>query len=264
MRVNTALAPCQADFAAALLDPELPCPAGLRGWNGADPARRFAVHRNNVVASLVQALADTFPVVQALVGPEFFRAMAAVFVRGHPPASPQLHRYGGELPAFIEGFAPAAGLPYLADVARLELARVAACHAADAEPLSSADAARVLACGERVGELRLLLHPALRWLASPHPVVSLWAAHQGEGALEDVDLAQGESALVLRPALEVRVLRCDAATIAFVEALHGGASFGQAAAAAASMPGFDLAAILSLLMAHGALSAIVLPEEVPG
>ena len=47
--------PLQPDWAAALLDPERPPPPGLRAWNGSDPARRFAVHRNNVVASLVSA-----------------------------------------------------------------------------------------------------------------------------------------------------------------------------------------------------------------
>ena len=40
-------------FAAALLDPALPCPAHLRAWNGSDATRRFSVHRNNVVGSLV-------------------------------------------------------------------------------------------------------------------------------------------------------------------------------------------------------------------
>ena len=67
----------QRDFAAALLDPALPCPAGLCVPAGADLARRFDVHRNNVVASLVEALADSFPVVLALVGEDFFRATAA-------------------------------------------------------------------------------------------------------------------------------------------------------------------------------------------
>ncbi|HEY0823832.1 MAG TPA: DNA-binding domain-containing protein, partial [Ramlibacter sp.] len=74
-------------FARALLDAQLPCPGGLRAWNGSDPARRFAVHRNSVVASLADALADTFPVVQALVGEAFFRAMAVSFVRARPPSS---------------------------------------------------------------------------------------------------------------------------------------------------------------------------------
>ena len=66
----------QALFAATLLDPTLPCPPGLTAWNGSDLTRRLAVHRNNVVVSLVDALADTFPVTQQLVGEDFFRTMA--------------------------------------------------------------------------------------------------------------------------------------------------------------------------------------------
>jgi hypothetical protein len=247
-------------FAAALLDPNAACPPGLRAWNGSDPARRFAVHRNNVVASLVDALADTFPVVQALVGDEFFRAMAQLFVRRQPPASPLLHRYGGELPAFIESFAPAAGVPYLADVARLEFARVQACHAADAQPLSPVAADAALSCGERIGQLRLALHPAVHLVGSPHPVVAIWAAHQGEGELADVDLSRAECALVVRPRFDVLVVRCDPGTAAFVRCLQQGFDLARSAATAdAAEPGFDLASSLSLLMAHGALSGIRLP-----
>ena len=248
-------------FAAALLDPALPCPAHLRAWNGSDATRRFSVHRNNVVGSLVDALADTFPVVQALVGPEFFRAMAAQFVRTQPPRSPLMHRYGGELPAFIDGFAPARSLPYLADVARLEFARVQACHAADAQPLTADLASAVLGSGVDLAALRPVLHPALRWLRSAHPAVSLWAAHQGEGALEAIDLAQPEWALVLRPALDVLVVRCDAGTLAFVERAHAGGDLADCTAAGAANPGFFLSATLALLLAHGALAALSFPEE---
>jgi hypothetical protein len=256
--MNTVLPPGQGAFAAALLDPDLPCPPGLRAWNGSEPARRFAVHRNNVVASLVDALADTFPVVQRLVGREFFRAMAALFVRRHPPDSPLLHRYGGGLPDFIAAFAAARALPYLADVARLEFARVQACHAADAAPLAPAATTSALSCGERAGELRLRLHPSLRCLASPFAIVSLWAAHQQEDEPGAIDVSQAECAIVVRPAFEVLVLRCDAATAAFL-AVEGG--LGERAAAAAAVPGFDLGATLGLLIAHGAVTGLVLPEE---
>ena len=70
-----------AAFAEALLSPESDHPPGLRTWNGSDPGPRFAVYRNNLVVSLVDALADTYPVVQEMVGVEFFRAMAREFVR---------------------------------------------------------------------------------------------------------------------------------------------------------------------------------------
>jgi hypothetical protein len=113
----------QGDFSQALLDADSPIPIGLTTWNGSDPAGRFAVYRNNVFASLIDALADTYPVMLALVGNEFFRAMAKVFVQTNPPRSRVLACYGSGFADFVEDFYPARSLPYLADVARLEIAR---------------------------------------------------------------------------------------------------------------------------------------------
>lgn len=246
----------------ALLDPRGPVPPGLRAHNGSDVARRFAIYRNNVVASLVDALAATFPVVQELVGTEFFRAMAGVFVRSQPPRSPLLVRHGESFPAFVDAFEPARVLPYLGDVARLEWARLDALHAADAAPLAAQDAQDVSASGERIADAQLVCHPALRLLDARHAAVSLWAAHQGEGALEDVDPFAPEAALVVRPVFEVAVIPCDRGTVAFAAALQAGAKFGAAVATGSRLPGFDLTTSLSLLLAHGALRAIVL-EELP-
>lgn len=251
-------------FSAALLDPRLPCPPGLRAWNGSDVARRFAVHRNNVVVSLVDALADAFPVVQALVGDAFFRAMAGVFVRQHPPRSPVLAHYGAALPEFLEGFGPARGVPYLPDVARLERARVEACHAADAPAWSAAAAQQALGSARDLGELRLLPHPSLRLVDSPQPVISIWAAHQGQGALEDVDLLRGEAAVVVRPGLEVLVVRCGRGTAAFADAVRQGVPLPACAACAAAVdPDFDLTASMALLLAHGALIGLAHSGEGP-
>lgn len=256
--------PAQAGFAAALLDPQASCPDGLRTWNGSDPAKRFAVHRNNVVSSLIEALADTFPVVQALVGVEFFRGMAGVFVRQHPPRSRLLAQYGRGFADFVAGFEPARSVPYLADVARLEMTRVHAFHAADARPLAAADASLALAAGERTGELRLALHPSVGVVASPYAIVSLWAAHQGHGDLATLDPYRGETALVLRPELDVLVLACDPGTAAFVLCLQDDADLARSAGTASASAGdFDLSATLAMLMAHGALTAITLHDADP-
>lgn len=255
-----------AAWAAALLDPGCPCPAGLRAWNGSDPAARLAVHRNNVIVSLVDALAETFPVVQQLVGEEFFRAMAAVFVRRAPPRSRVLAHYGQGFPSFIACFEPACSLPYLADVARVEAARVRACHAADAEPVS-ADAVRLaLSSGERIGELRVVCHPSVSTLASPHAVVSLWAAHQGDGEVGDevgaVDIDTPECAIVLRTGLEVVVLRAAPGMCAFVQALLQRRCLADAVAGALEAePRFELVAALTQLLAHGAFASVHLPQR---
>lgn len=252
----------QARFAAALLEPVAPSPGGLQAWNGSEVTRRFNVYRNNVASSLVGALADTFPVVQALVGEEFFRAMAAIFVRQSPPQSPLLARYGEGFADFIANFEPAATVPYLADVARLEMARLQSLHAADAAPLDARAAQPALGAGERAGELRLTLHPSARLVTSLYPVVSIWGAHQGYGELGAIDIGAAESALVVRPQLDVVVLACDGATAKFIRCLQRGCDLAESAASAAGAQAhFDLSAALGLLLGNGAITSIQLPEE---
>ncbi len=254
------VATLQAEFTAALLDPALACPVDLRAWNGSDPAVRFAVHRNNVISSLLDALAETFPVVQELVGIEFFRAMAVVFVRRSPPRSRILAHYGGEFPDFIERFEPADSVPYLADMARLEMARVRAYHSADAPALACEAVSLALASGDRIGELRLVCHPSVSVVASSFAVASLWAAHQDGSDFDAMDIDRPEAAIVLREGLDVLVLRLPPGGAEFTEVLLRGGSLADAGGAAAmAVPSFDLSAILPLLMSRGALTSIHLP-----
>ena len=135
--------PFEPSFAAALLDPGLPVPLDVVSDNAPSLSRRFAVHRNNVVAGLVEALEARFPAVEKIVGKEFFVAMARAFIQKRPPRSLLLATYGDEFAEFIGAFEPAHELPYLADVARIEAARTRAYHAADAAPLGASELAQL-------------------------------------------------------------------------------------------------------------------------
>lgn len=227
----------ETQFAGALLDPRATIPAGVIAPGKADPARRFAVYRNNVVVGLINALESRFPVVLRLVGREFFRAMASLYVTEDPPRSPIMFRYGSTFPAFIESFRPAATVPFLADVARLELARGVAYHAADAVPLRP-EAFKEFG-PDALMSTGLRLHPSVTLVTSRYPVVSIWEAHQGDGEPQVADW-EPEAALVARPDLDVEVRRLPPGGFAFLTALSQGASIARAAAiAAAEAPGFD-------------------------
>jgi hypothetical protein len=254
----------QQYFARALLDPQFDVPRDVVAWNGSDPTRRFAVYRNNVIVSLVNALADTFPVVQELVGTEFFRAAAAVFVRQAPPESPILAFYGSRFPAFIESFGPVRSVPYLADVARLEFARVLAYHASDARPLSVLDPALLVEGDEALGELRFDFHPCASIVHSQFAVVSLWAAHNGAQAVEDVDIDSPEAGLVTRVNLDVEVVLLRPGDARFISALADGADLATSVERAMHARGdFDLASALSTLLRQQALTSVRLPRRQP-
>src|SRR5262249_47571907 len=138
--------------------------------------QRFAVYRNNVAAGLANALAERFPVVKRLVGDEFFRAMAHVYATAELPRSPVMLYYGETFPGFIDDFEPARQIPYLGDIARIEMARGLAYHAADATPLEPKAFAALASDG--LGELRVRLHPSLSIITSAHPVYSIWHMNQ--------------------------------------------------------------------------------------
>ena len=248
-----------AAFAAALLDPEAPVPAGLVAWDGSDPVARFAVYRNNVLHSLVMVLSDTFPVVRELVDEDFFRAMAQRFIVAHPPTSALMHRYGEAFPAWLDGFEPVAPLGYLADMARLELARLRAFHAADAMAIDAQQLADALREPEQLASTVLQLSPSLTALASTHPVVSLWEAHQWDETWRDarlaaLDLGLAESALVFRVGDDALVLGAAHDDVALALALAAGAPLGPAVS---EHPAADLARLLGLLLEHGLVVGVV-------
>jgi hypothetical protein len=241
----------QRAFAAALIDTRRPCPEGLCCANGADPASRFAVYRNNVQCSLINALGDSYPVVAQLVGDEFFRAMAATFVRQQPPRSPLMSRYGEAFADFIAAFEPAGDVPYLADVARLEHLRTLAYHAADTPPVQLEAITAALADAQTLSELRLEFHPSLHLLDSAFAVVAIWGAHQQDSTLEGVDINQRQHALVLRNGLDVEVFTLAPGASRFIGNLIDGQPL---LAAAENSPEFDLAQTIGLLIARNAIT----------
>lgn len=211
---------------------------------GPEAARRFAVYRNNVSVSLAQALALRFPVIQRLVGRDFFTALAQAYRRVDPPRSPVLAEWGQGFAAFLDGFAPLARWPYMADVARIEAARGRAYHAADAPPLDPA-----ALVGADPARLRLRLHPSVVVLRLAHPAVAIWARNQPGAAPLDIP-AGPQVALILRtPRFAVPVEAVSPAEASLIEALRDRLSLADAV----RRSGIDPAPRLVALMRQGAI-----------
>ncbi len=243
----------QADFAAALLDPALPVPHGLVGPDGKPSTRRFNVYRNNIAASLTRVLRAAFPATARLVGEDFFAAMARAHIARQPPASPMLFDYGAEFPEFIATFVPAASLPYLCDVARIERAWVEAYHAADAHAIAPEDFARMRP--DDLPDMRVIVHPSVRIVRSKFPALTIWRANTDDALSPVVNLAAGsEDALIARPDADVEVYALLPGGADFVRALGDGNSMLDAMnAAIVADPCFDPPANVAMLLSAGLL-----------
>lgn len=246
----------QTAFRAALLDPRAAIPAGLSDPQSRPAGKRFDVYRNNLAVSLTEALAAGFPVLARLLGEENFRGLAGMFLRAHPPKSPVLMHYGDEMPAFLGSLAQLAHLPYLADVARLELAMRSAYHAADAAPADPSGLAAL--SPEALISTRLALAPPVRTLASRWPVLGIWRRNSEADAPRPA--MAPEEVLVVRPDFDPLPVALPPGGAAFIEALAAGHAIGAAHDAAAHVDGFDATPCLSALIAGNAITRIEAPR----
>jgi hypothetical protein len=251
----------QDAFARALLAPD------------ADPSRypvplaqlmrrpAFAVHRNTVTKGCIDALQANYPTVSRLVGEEWFRAAATVFVRAHPPRVPMLVAYREGFTDFLETFPPAAELPYLPGVARADRFWTEVHVAADQAPLAAGEVAALPL--ETLAAAVLEPHAAVRWAwFAEHPVATLWRRNRGEENGSDRLDWRGEGLLVARPRAAVESRRIDAAACAFLDACARGETVARAAAAAlAADSGADLAALMKTLLEAGAFGGLRIGQE---
>ena len=257
----TRLADLQSQFRAAMLNGNSDQILTTIKPGGVAPEVSLLVYRNNIASSLTRALHDLYPVVGRLVGEEFFNALARKYMPTEPLPHGRLVDYGHGFPAFLRDFPPATELPYLADVAALELAWNKAFHAADAQVIAP-EGLQSIAPAD-FPRLNVHLHPSCQVMWSGHPIVAIWSANQ-DGVRHDqtVDLSAGpDHVFIARPHQEVLIYRLPEDEWAFAHALHCTETLGAAFdTAAAVSPDFDLEMAFTRLLQIGAITNLTLPS----
>lgn len=242
----------QTLFHSGLLNPSAPVPDGVIDAQARPAGRRYGVYRNNVTVSLRDALAEGFPAIVGLIGRENFDHVARAFLRRSPPTSPLMMHYGAGLPEFLSTLDQLEHLPYLGDVARIDVSMRQSYHAADSIGLDPATL-------QTFGEEALLaatfrFAPSMILLRSDWPIGSIWRYTLRGG---DKPAGKAEDVVILRAEFdpEPYVLGPGAGNV--LRALQTGTPFGAALEHGGAE--FDLAALLNLLFSHQAITALDQP-----
>ncbi|MCM2560558.1 putative DNA-binding domain-containing protein [Lutimaribacter sp. EGI FJ00015] len=239
------------EFLPALRDPAHPVPAGLHDGAGRPAGRRFNVYRNNVLVSLIEALETGFPAIRSLLGAQNFRNIARGYATENPPEGPLMIRYGQHFPDWVAAIVALAHIPYLPDVARLELALRASYHAADHTALTAEDLSAV--SQDDVERTPLALAPSVHLMRSAWPVVEIRRFALDPSTAKPKGGAQ--EVAVIRPDFDPVAHALPAGGFAFMAALRDGQPLGQAADTATdAAPQFDLGEVLAFLLSHRALT----------
>ena len=225
------------------------------------PAERLDIYRNTFLSGLTTALRISYPAVQRLVGEEFFGGAAQCFIEAHSPKTAYLNAYGAEFADFLARFQPAASLPYLADVARLEWAVNIALHAENVAPLGADTLARVANVPPE--NLVLLPHPAIALLQLDYPATAIWRAvlSEDDSALGALDLSGGpEWVMVERGGEGVEVIPLAESDWRFTAALCAGQTFAKAVEAAIDA---DVPVVFARHLAAGRFSGFRVAKDHP-
>ena len=160
---------------------------------------RLDVYADMYFYRLRDALREDFSKLAAWIGPARFHNLVTDYLLAHPPTSFSLRDLGCALPEFLVSHALTREFPDIADLARLDWARLDVFDEADAQTLTRDD---LLADAEA----RVTLVPALRLLRLAGAIPGLWKRLEAPGDPPPEAEAMPESAAT-RASLGVCVWR---------------------------------------------------------
>ena len=165
-------------------------------------ADRLAVYVNGYPARVREALSDTFPAVEHVVGEGRFAELARRYVERRGLPSYNLNLAGAGLPEHVAGDPLAADYPFLPDLTRLEWCITCSFHARPEPPLDPAPLAQwSLSDWERAV---LRFQPWVAVVSSAWPILQIWQARETPVEEIDIDLHDHpEHVLVRRDGLIV-------------------------------------------------------------
>ncbi len=134
---------------------------------------RLNIYQDGVYSTCVSVLMNNHPLLKDLVGDDFLRYMAIEFAKNNLPTSGYLNEYGLNFPDFIYKFKPAAGLPYLYDIARIDRGWNHAYHADDVPHLDPQSLHDVSPADYAF--LKMTMHPSVTFVKSDYPI---WQIYQ--------------------------------------------------------------------------------------
>ncbi|VVC77279.1 hypothetical protein AQUSIP_26060 [Aquicella siphonis] len=201
----------QAEFAEILFNDE-------EHADFLQPAQNMRIYRNNVQSTLGQTLLDIYPMINRLVGEDFFRITAKEYILKYPSRSSNLHDYGEYFSSFLAEYPPLHNLTYLAEVAEFEWTchqlYFAADHGMmDIQKLESLSP-------DQYGHLHFTLHPACKLMKFHYPLLRILALCKGELSGTINVNEGGVNLLIARPEWDILLIPVSSAEFAFLAALQ--------------------------------------------
>lgn len=209
----------QLEFAEAINSGELHMESIL-------PVQNMQIYQNNILINLLQTLHQTYPLVEKLVGKDFFHVAAKEYIRRYPSRSGNLYEYGEYFSDFLSEYGPVKELIYLAEVAQFEWL----CHTLNIAGEHPGLDINILnrVAPEHYDQIYFVLHPACCIKKFYYPILRVVELCKSE-IDEDLELGEeGIHLLIQRSDGELSFAALSPVDFAFLSSLAEGKSLAAA------------------------------------
>ena len=156
-------------------------------------SERLDIYYNNTVLGLTDVLATTYPVLQKIVGENYFRTLARFYIETFSQVTGNRHKYGEELASFLSAYEPAVSWPYLPDVAAIEWAYFQATIADDVAALDFNELTDLIS---EYPNFIVSLHPGVHYFELNFNALEIWKGHQ-KNRIEIIELQKTQQTVLI-------------------------------------------------------------------
>lgn len=184
----------------------------------------MGIYQHSAIANITNSLRLSYPVIEKLVGKDFFQLMCKSYIVIHWPTTGNMDDYGESFSSFLATFEQVKHLPYLEDVAHLEWLFHQSSLANDNSYFDWTRLAKVTSSDT----LTFLLAPTVSIMRSATPVDKIWLMNQ-ENAPEISELSldgTSDTFIVLfRQGLKTEMMTIAESEFTFLQSIEKGLDF---------------------------------------
>ena len=216
----------QAQFQGHVISGDDAVKTSFVGNVAASAQERLGVYYEAYRLRLLEVLRDDFPGLVGLMSAQAFESLGLRYLNKHPSQHPNVRHFGQHLADFLVTDSEVAEQPYLAEMARFELARGLAFNAAEADILTLDELGKLAA--EEWPALRMKFHPTLQRSRFTWNVGPIWRAINAEEPIPPpARLEQPESWVVWRRNITVYWRSLNDAEAGAMDAFADGQNFAE-------------------------------------
>lgn len=194
------------------------------------PIKNLAIYQNNTAKTLTHTLQSTYPLIEKLVGADFFKITAKEYIKCYPSCSGNLHDYGQYFSDFLAEYPPVKDLVYLSEVAQFEWMCHGLYFAADHAAFDKTKLENLTP--EQYDQIHFSLHPASRLQQFYYPILQIIDLCK-DNIEEIFDLeGDGVNLLMIRRDLDLSLIPLSDADFTFLQSVNDNYSLTEALDAA--------------------------------